>query len=254
MKYTFQVAYINTIRAKKIIPKTILQELENNKNISNLVSVLKEYKYNKIFSFTTPEVSILNRTNFEDILQTELKESLELIDSLLLPKHKWFINFFLFFLNPVEVYSTNFVSFFEHYNKLFNQLGSTLCKKLFTLIVDFENIKLFLSYITIQKSIQELVFIPYGSMDEKKFRQIFPSVENLNKYLYYSSYPKTKVSVLPQDENFNFYFNYYLEELVGQSKFFYFTIEPIIFYFFEKLIEIQELKRIYYIIKEIKAI
>jgi len=254
MNYTFQVAYLNTIRAKKVIPKNILQELENNKNISNLVSVLKEYKYNKIFSFAMPEVSILNRTSFEDVLQTELKESLELIDSLLLPKHKWFTNFFLFFLNPAEVYSTNFVSFFKHYNKLFNQLGSILCKNLFTLIVDFENIKLFLSYITIQKSPQELVFIPYGSIDEKKLKQIFPSVENLNKYLYYSLYPKTKVSVQPQDENFNFYFNYYLEELVWQSKFFYFTIEPIIFYFFEKLIEIQELKRIYYIIKEVKSI
>jgi vacuolar-type H+-ATPase subunit C/Vma6 len=250
MNYIFQVAYLNTIKQKKLIPKNVIQEIENNKNFTYLISVLKEYKYNKIFSFTTSEIAIIKPTNFEDVLQTELKESLELIDSLLLPKHKWFTNFFLFFLNPAEVYSTNFVSFFEHYNKLFNQLGSNLCKNLFTLIVDFENIKLFLSYTTIQKSPQELVFIPYGSIDEKKFRQIFPYVENLNKYLYYLSYPKTKVSVLPQDENFNFYFNYYLEELVWQSKFFYFTIEPIIFYFFEKFVEIQNLKKIYYNIKK----
>ncbi len=58
MNYTFQVAYLNTIRNKKIIPKNILQEIETNKNLSSLISALKEYKYNKIFSLSNPELEI----------------------------------------------------------------------------------------------------------------------------------------------------------------------------------------------------
>lgn len=249
MNYTFQVAYLNTIRQKKVIPKNVIQEIENNKSFTYLISVLKEYKYSKIFSFTPPEISIFESTNFEDVLQTELKETIELISSLLLEKHIWLTNWLRFFINSTEIYSTNFISFFAQYNKLFDKLGSYLCKKLFNLVVDFENIKLFLSYVVLQKPLQELIFIPFGNIDEKKLKQLYPSIENLNKHLYYSFYPKTKVSVQLQDENFNFYFNYYLEELIWESKFFYFTIEPIVFYFFEKFVETQKLKRIYYTIK-----
>ncbi len=251
MNYTFQVAYLNTIRPKKVIPKNLLQEIENNKNIANLVSVLKEFKYTKIFLFSVPEISILDATNFENVLLTELYESLDLISSLLLNNHKWFIEFLKFFINPTEIYSSNFVLFFEHYNKLFLKIKSNLCKKLFNLITDFENIKLFISYVITQRTHQELIFIPFGSIDEKKLKQLFPSIESLNKFLNFSLYPKTKVSEKLQKESINFYFNLYLEELIWQSRFYYFTIEPIVFYFFEKLIETQRLKKVYYTIKTV---
>ena len=219
--------------------------------MTHFVSILKEYKYNKIFSFATAEKSILDTTKFESVLQDELNESLSLISSLLFIEHRWVIEWLTSFLNPTTIYSKDLFSFFSYYNKLFIQLDSSLCRKLFSVIIDFENIKLFLSYVILQKSINELSFIPYGYIDIYKLKQLFPSVENLNKYLIYSMYPKTKVSANLQEQNFNFYFDYYLEELIWQSKFFYFTIEPIIFYFFEKLIEIQKLKKIYYTIKNL---
>jgi vacuolar-type H+-ATPase subunit C/Vma6 len=248
MNYTFQVAYLNTIRNKKIIPKNILQEIETNKNLSSLISALKEYKYNKIFPLSNPELEIQNATNFESVLYAELKETIDFINTLLYEKHKWLTQIMEYFCTSLDFKDINsVVLFFENQYNLSKKLNSSFCEKFIKTIIDFENIKIFLSFLKIEKTPTE--FISNGNIQKSKFNELFPSVEELNKYLQLTFYPKIKIEPDLQNENLYFKFNYYLEELISQSKFFYFTIEPIIFYFFEKLIETQKLKKIYYEIK-----
>ncbi len=251
MNYTFQVAYLNTFRQKKIIPKNILEELKLTKNLSSLVSVLKEYKYSKIFSFNDIEKEIYDSVNFESLLEKEIIETLNLTSELLLNKHKVLIPWLKYF------YSRNFeninsvILFFNKYFLVFKKLNSKICENIFKLTIDFENIKLFLYYtqIFINTSTQQLYFLQYGNIKEYVFKDSFPSIETLNKYITTTFYQKIKLSPQPIKENLNYYFNQYLQEFIWQSKFYYFTIEPIIAYFFEKLIETQELKEIYYNIK-----
>ncbi|MCS7227507.1 MAG: V-type ATPase subunit [Endomicrobia bacterium] len=246
MNYTYQVAYLNTLRVKKIIPATTLQELESTKNMLSLISALKEYKYDKIFSFTSPDTQIYDATLFESIIQQELNYTLSIIDTLLFQKDKWLVEWLSYFLFYSE--NKNFFDF-NKYIPLFNGLGSELCKKLLKLVIDFENIKLFLSYILLKKSsVEELKFISCGNIPDWKFKELFPSIDTLTKYLTTTFYPHIKISTSPEKINFNFYFKYYLSNLIWESKLYFFTIEPIVFYF-EKLLETQKLKEIYYDIK-----
>lgn len=250
MNYSFQVSYLNTLRQKKIIPYNVLEEIQSNKSLSSIVSLLKEYKYNRIFSFSNPEKEIYNATNFELVLETEIKETLDLLSGLLLDKHKFLILWFKYF------YSNNFenldsiIIFFKNHFVLFKKLNSVFCEKLLQLTIDFENIKLFLYYTEVHTQFtQEIKFIPEGNIKEYSLKDCFPSIENLNKYIINTFYQKIKLSTQPQKENLNYYFNEYLKDFIWESKFYYFTIEPIITYFFEKLIETQKLKEIYYNIK-----
>lgn len=245
MNYTYHVAYLNTIRAKKVIPDYVFQELELSKSLSSLISVFKEYKYEKIFTLHNPELELYNSVNFETIINEELSNSIALINSLLLPPDKWISQwiqkFFLTFTAKAEELS-RFVNNFQ-------QLNSSLCLELLKLIIDFENIKLFLSYTIYEEAVDEKNFIPSGNINVKKFKEFFPSVESLTKFLNSTYYPEIKLSSSLQKENFDFYFYIYLEKLVYKSKSYYFTIEPIVFYFFEKLIETQKLRKVYYSIK-----
>ncbi len=246
--YSFQVAYLNALRVKKVIPNNILQEINSNKNLSMLVSVLKDYNYRKIFDLKNTDQEILDSAKFESILEQELNDTLETINGLIKEKDKFIIEILTYFFNTELDTYEKIVLFFKQYKPKIEKLNSTLCCQLLKLIIDFENIKLFLSYIILgTKSVK---FIPDGNINPLVLKEIFPSVENLNKVfsvVYYS--PAIKVSIEPQNKNFNYYFIYYLQQLVWESKFYYFTIEPIIFYFFEKFIEVQYLKKIYYSIK-----
>ncbi|MFN3550686.1 MAG: V-type ATPase subunit [Endomicrobiia bacterium] len=248
MNYTFQVAYLNALRQKKIIPKNILEELKLTKNLSSLVSVLKEYKYNKIFSFTKIEEEIFDSVNFESVLEEEINDTLNLLSNLLLNEHKILIPWLKYFYSKNFENIDSIMLFFSKYFLVLKKLNSKICENIFKLTIDFENIKLFLYYtqVSTNTSAQQLYFFPYGNIKEYIFKDSFPSIETLNKYITTTFYQKINLSTQPIKENLNYYFNQYLQEFIWQSKFYYFTIEPIIAYFFEKLIETQQLKEIYY--------
>lgn len=244
MNYTYQVAYLNTIRTKKVIPKNVLQELATNKNIVSLISVLKEYRYDRIFSLPNPEIDLYDATLFETVVSAELEYTVSLIDSLLLDNDKWLVEWFSYF------YPKNItVATFDRYIDKFQNLHSMLCNRLLKLVIDFENIKLFLSYINSSSADTTMNFLSGGNIHPSKFKDVFPSLETLVNILNFTFYPKIKLTTSPVKENFNFYFNLYLEELVWESRFYFFTIEPVVFYFFEKLLETQKLKEIYYELK-----
>ncbi len=249
MSYSFQVAYLNTLRVKKVIPQTILQEIISNKNLSMLVSTLKDYHYRKIFDLKNLEVDILDASKFEEIINQELDDTLDTIENLLKEKDKYVIGLLRYFndSNTKQSYDELF-QFFKKYTIQFKNLNSNLCVQLLKLIVDFENIKLFLLYMFTKAT--DVKFLPYGNIKHYMLKEIFPSIESLNKIvsvIYYS--PEIKLSIELQQKNFNYYFTYYLQQISWKSKFCYFTIEPIIFYFFEKLFEAHYLKQAYYSIK-----
>lgn len=251
MSYSFQVAYLNTFRTKKIIPQVTLQEIILNKNLSMLISVLKDYHYRKIFDLKNLEVDILDASKFEEIINQELIDTLDTINNLLKEKDKHVIGLLKYFTdtNTNQSYDELF-QFFKKYTIQFKNLNSNLCIQLLKLIVDFENIKLFLSYILTKSP--DVKFLPYGNIKYSILKEIFPSIESLNKVASVIYYPtEIKLSIELQQRNFNYYFTYYLQQLSWKSRFCYFTVEPIIFYFFEKLIETWYLKRAYYSIKEI---
>lgn len=245
MNYLFEVAYINSLRPKKIVPEKTFYELENNKSFAAIISVLKEFNYKKIFEI----IDIRDAYLFESVIITELNDTLELLNSLFKERHKWltewFKKFFLF------IKKEDIVSYFIDYFDKFMSLNSKLCQRLLKLIIDFENIKLFLSYTVVseQKDVEKK-FIPYGNLDHKILSRVYPSIDLLNKQLAVV-YPAFRVEVTTdaKKENYEYFFRQYLNMLIWESKFYYATLEPLVFYFFEKLVETQRIKQIYYDIK-----
>ncbi|MCX7910950.1 MAG: hypothetical protein N2505_05160 [Endomicrobia bacterium] len=248
MNYSFQVAYLNAIRQKKLIPEYILEDISVKKNFSSLFSLFKEYNF-KVANFSDND--LLDAYNFELVIKNELEDTLVLINSLLYSQHSWLVDWIKsYFIEKKFSNIEELILFFENSYTNFKKFNSKLIEDLINLIVDFENIKLFLSYsLKAEVSAPNLKFLRFGRIDDILLKKLFPSLESLSSYLSYTYYPKLKLTIQPMKENINYYFNYYLKELIWQSKFYYFTIEPIIFYFFEKLIESQKLKEIYYEIK-----
>lgn len=242
MNYTYQVAYLNTVKVKKLIPLQVLQEVDTSKNLSTLMSLLKEYKYPEITSFTN--VNFLSAENFENVIYSELDNTVKFISQLLFDNDQWIINWFKYFFVPKEFNSIeDIINFYQNYTVLFQNLNSDFCFKLLRLVIDFENIKLFLTYVvTGQKDY--LKFIPEGNIQVTKFEECYPQVEILNNYVASIFYPLVKLNM--QQENIEDYFYTYLSNILWTSKFYYFTIEPIVSYFFEKLIETRLVKKIYY--------
>lgn len=248
MNYSFQVAYLNTIRPKKLIPENIIQDLYNNKSFSSLVSIIKEYNYN-ISNFK--ETELLNAYNFESIITNELLDTLNLIDTLLYENHRWIVDWLKnYFIDNNFTGIKVLISFLENSYLKFKKLNSKLLEELINLVIDFENIKIFLSYSLLKDvSLKDIKFIKFGSFSELLLKELSFSVDNLNNILSFSKYHKLKVYSQPVKENFHYYLNHYLKELSWKSKFCYFTIEPIVFYFLDKLFETQRIKEIYYDIK-----
>ncbi|MCS7151811.1 MAG: V-type ATPase subunit [Endomicrobia bacterium] len=249
MNYTYQVAYLNAVKTKKIIPYQVLQDAEANKNFQTLISLLKDYKYNGFSLFNNPEVDIRASENFESIVFSELQSTTSLISKLLYDEHKWLVSWMQYFFSFKDTQElSDIIIFHKNYSQKFQSLHSILCTKLVKLIIDFENIQLFISYLILNKT-DNLMFIPEGNIKEAKLKDCFPQIESLNTYLNTTFYPQIKLSPNLQKDNFYAYLDYYLYQLISESKFYYFTIEPIIFFFFEKLLETRRLKRIYYGIK-----
>ncbi|MEN3013521.1 MAG: hypothetical protein ABDH23_02760 [Endomicrobiia bacterium] len=249
MNYSFQVAYINTLRQKKIIPEGLLIDLASNKNFSSFVALLKEYGY--LLNLDLSSEKLLDGYNFESVIKKHLDETLYFIDSLFYPDHRWITDCLKnYFLENKFNSQEDLNSFFKSIYFSFKKLNSNLLNNLVNLIVEFENIKLFMSYTLVENiSSKELRFINLGRISEILLKELFPSIEALNIYLSNTYYPYIKLTTQPATENFNYYFIYYLKELIWQSRFYYFTIEPLVFYFLEKFVETQKLKEIYYDIK-----
>lgn len=257
MDYTYQVARLNAIRSYKLIPDVVLQDIKD-KSIPELLAVLKEYKYNKIFTISHPEEKIYDTEIFESILTSELDETVLLIDSLLYSEHKWltvwFKNFYLYLIISLEK-NTNFdiqrQIWFSTYEEKIKKLKSILVEEMFKFLVDFENIKLFYSYIISEEytGSEKPVFLPGGKICKERFIDIFPSLEQLTKYLQWTDYAGLRLDLEEKHKPLYFYWIEILKKLVDKAKYYFFTIEPLVCYFFEKYIEIQQLKKIYFGLK-----
>ncbi len=252
MKYIYEVARLNAIKAYKLVPENVIEEIQKG-NISVLVSVLKEYKYRKIFSLSNPEEEIKDAKVFDSVVVGEIEDTINLVDSLLHKEDRWFTrwakeySFSSFLEYKTEEKNLGFVrrKVFDFYYKKFVELKSKLVLDIYRFIIDFENIKLFVVSSLFNTDVNKIGFLYGGKIQLNKFQEFFPSLDKLQKYLEFSEYSGIKIG-FDIEPGIYYYENNILKHYLQQAKYYFFSIEPLICYFFEKLLEIRRLRHIYF--------
>ncbi len=251
MNYIHSVARLNAIRNYKIIPKQKLNEIENS-GLNALIELLKDYKYTIVTQYNEKE--ILKLENFDKIMTTELEETLSILSNLLNSRHRWIINWLKSFFvmeikNNEDFENINLdierkKQFLEYFSKI-KRLNSKIVEEIFKSIVDFENIKIFLSakMIYTMQEANKIDFLPGGTVEIQKFLISYPDETLLEKELS-NTYVGINLNIF-NETNFYEYLHNIIKKLTGKTLYKFFTIEPLIAYFFDKLLEVRKIKELY---------
>ena len=248
MEYIHENAKLNAIRNYKIIPVSKLQEAENV-GLSRLYELLKEYKYTKILSLKEAEIDLFK--SVEESVMFELQETIILITKFLRSKDKWIIQLLKFFyIDNLQLTNNEMFNFdlqriikFKSFLLKIEEARNKHIKTLLRTLIDFENIKIFLSYRTISEieNVEQIQFLDGGNLKTKNFVKIFPDVEMLKKEVN-KIYPKIDFA---DTTNFYLVMENEIKKIFFRYKNYFFTIEPLLIYFFEKFFEVQKIKNIF---------